>query len=239
MDGQRRAKTRTVSLVRLGEATAGLEALEGEGRTMGARKVLTWVGAAAAVFLAGCARHEHPTEHPAEHPAEHPTGTGVTLTKDDVADAVEARVAEQGGALTVKDELKGETLSLSLVKVHRDRISHVAKDTCFVCADFKTPEGKVYDLDVFVVGKTKDDLKYHDLSIHKEEGKERYTWYEEAGVWKKKHMAGSEHKGSEHKGSEPKKPGAGEHPAEHPAERPAEHPTEKPKGAEHPAEHPM
>ena len=35
-------------------------------------------------------------------------------------------------------------------------------------------------------GPGKDKLEVTEVSIHKEGGKERYTWYEEGGIWKKK-----------------------------------------------------
>ena len=160
--------------------------------------------AAAGLIVAGCAEHG---EHPAEHPAE---ATAAGITKDSLADAIEAWVGKQGGTLEVKDDETDETLSFSLVKVHRERIAHLSKETCFVCADFKTPEGKVYDLDVFVTGTALDNLKFHDLTIHKEEGKARYTWYEEGGVWAKRPTGAA---GSGRKREQPKK--AAEHP-EHP-----------------------
>ncbi len=175
--------------------------------------------AAAGLIVAGCQEKEHPTagsagkEHPAgEKSAEHPAGaTAAGITKDSLADAIEAWVGEQGGTLEVKDDKTGKTLSFSLVKVHRERIAHLDKNTCFVCADFKTAAGKVYDLDVFVTGTALDSLKFHDLTIHKEEGVARYTWHEEGGVWKKKSMGAASSGGK----SESKKK-AREHPAEHP-----------------------
>ncbi len=35
-------------------------------------------------------------------------------------------------------------------------------------------------------GKHKDDLVATDTKVHKVNGKHRYTWYEENGVWKTK-----------------------------------------------------
>ncbi len=181
------------------------------------RRIPLAVFAAAGLVAAGCAERPVGGEHPAkrsvggEHP-EHPAGAAAAgITKDSLADAIEAWVGKQGGTLEVKDDKTGETLSLSLVKVHRERICHLSKETCFVCADFKTPEGKVYDLDVFVTGTALDNLKFHDLTIHKEEGVPRYTWHEEGGVWKKR-LTGAAGSGS--KGEQPKKK-APEH-QEHP-----------------------
>lgn len=181
-----------------------------------------WVPLAALLIAAGCKR-EHPTASTGgkEHPAEHPAGAeAAKITKDSLADAIEAWVGKQGGTLKVRDDKIGKTLSFSLVKVHRERIAHLSKNKYFVCADFKTPAGKVYDLDVFVEGTALGNLKFGDLTIHKEAGKARYTWYEEGGAWKKKPMAvaGSAPKRAKPKGSATKPVKTkGEHPtAEHP-----------------------
>ena len=151
----------------------------------------------------GCGDHEHPSEHPEG-------GESAALTKDVLADAVEAYVektaAQQGGYFTVVDDKTGEQLKLTLDKVHRERLSRVGPELYFACADFKTPTGKVYDLDVFMEGTSVDNLTFSKFDVHKEEGKERYTWYEEGGVWKTKPVGGGV-----------------EHPAEHPKEHP-EHP---------------
>ena len=169
-----------------------------------------------ALFM-GCAKKQ-------EHPAEQSTKSGVT--KEELAEAiteyVEKESALKDGHYVVDDVEGGTTLSLKLDRVHKERLSRVGEDVYFACADFKTPEGKVYDLDVFMKGTTKDSLKVTEVAVHKEEGKARYTWYEQSGIWKKKH-------------SGEKKPE--EHAAEHPAEGSSEHPAEPP--SEHPSEHPQ
>ena len=179
--------------------------------------------------LVGCKKHEHPAEHPEE------SGGQAAVTKDQLADAIEAYVkqesAGQGGYFMVMDNKSGQQLKLSLDKVHRKRLSKVGKNTYFACADFTTPDGKIYDLDVFMTGPNKDSLVFSDFSVHKEAGKERYTWYEEGGIWKKQTVGG----GAEHPKEHPKKT-EDEHPKktedEHPSKTEDEHPSE------HPTEHP-
>ncbi len=61
-----------------------------------------------------------------------------------------------------------------------------------------------------MTGTALDNLNFHDLTIHKEEGKARYTWYEEGGVWKKRPTGAA---GSGSRREQPKE--APEHP-EHP-----------------------
>ncbi|MBI4177896.1 hypothetical protein HY522_00545 [bacterium] len=183
------------------------------------------------IALAG----EHPTEHPTEHPSggkkaehpEHPAKTGkaeksVGLTKEDMAEAISGYVAKdadlKGGYFLVFDKDAGKPLALKLEKVHKDRLSRVAKDVYFACADFRTHDGKkVYDLDVFMHGSNKKHLKVTEVSVHKEDGDARYGWVEKDGVWSKSPIKGKkapekkEWKGSDHEGEH-----SGEHPQEHP-----------------------
>lgn len=145
--------------------------------------------------------HEHPekghghAEEGQEHPEkghEHPEeGAGGTeLTKERLADAIEAHVAHEakstGGDYVLKDPQTGETLRLELDKVHEERLAEVAEDTYFACVDFVAQDGTLYDVDFFMEGTSTEDLEYQEFSIHKVDGVERYTWYEEGGVWKKK-----------------------------------------------------
>jgi len=178
-------------------------------------------------FIVSCKEHEHPAEHPE-------SATRAGLTKDELADAIEVYVKKestvQDGYFLAFDEKADEQLKLTLDKVHRKRLSKVGEDLYFACADFMTPEGKVYDLDVFMRGTNKDNLSFSEFTIHKEAGKERYTWYEEGGVWKTKSLKTAEEKAAEHP-KEEEHPKEGEQPEE-------EHPKEEEHPAEHPGEHP-
>ncbi|MBN4081206.1 hypothetical protein JYT44_02455 [Caldithrix abyssi] len=135
---------------------------------------------------------EHPTEHPKktqkkEHPTEHPESTTATiLTKDNLAKGIQHYIQSHSGKdnlFIVEDEQSGKTLKLELVKVHKERLASVGKETYFACADFKTKDGKVYDLDVFMSGKNAEDLSYQKFHVHKESGVERYNWSEKEGIW--------------------------------------------------------
>ena len=136
------------------------------------------------LVITGCKKHEHPAEHPKGGAKE----TGIT--KDELADAIETYVNKEvsvhGGYFIAFDEKAGKESKLTLDKVHRKRLSKISDDRYFACADFKTPEGKIYDLDVFMTGTNKDNLTFSKFMVHKEAGKERYTWYEEGGIWKTK-----------------------------------------------------
>jgi hypothetical protein len=125
-----------------------------------------------------------------EHP-EHPTDEKHTgLTKAELAAAIkswaEKEATRHGGWIEVDDPVQKKALHLKLEKVHEDRLSGIGKDVYFACADFVEKDGTKYDIDVFMKGKTKDDLQNTEVSVHKVNGKERYTWFEENGIWKKR-----------------------------------------------------
>src|SRR6266849_70284 len=137
------------------------------------------------------AQEKHP-EHPkkSEHPKDKKQAG---LTKADLGAAIktwtEKEATRNDGWLKVEDPVQHKTLELKLEKVHDDRLSQVGPDVYFACADFVEKDGTKYDIDVFMQGKAKDDLRETEVSVHKVNGKERYTWFEESGTWKKKPAA--------------------------------------------------
>jgi hypothetical protein len=75
-------------------------------------------------------------------------------------------------------------LALDLVKIHDDRFSSLGGDKYFACVDMKDADGKIYDIDFFMVlqpGK----LTVTETSVHKINGKPLYNWKQEGSVWKK------------------------------------------------------
>jgi hypothetical protein len=124
-----------------------------------------------------------------EHP-EHPKGSShVEITAGDLGRAIKGYVAKdaalKGGYFMVYDVEGRKSLQLTLAKVHDDRLSKIKDGIYFACADFKTPQGKVYDLDIFMEGTDPGQLVTTSVTVHKESGKERYSWVEESGIWKK------------------------------------------------------
>lgn len=151
---------------------------------------------------------EHPTETRPEQPEkEHPTNMekprgemehptqGVTpaeeITLEDIANVTEEYIKEntEEGVFLYYDEKTGQWLELELDEVHRDKLAQTKEDEYFVCADFEGMDGNMYDLDFFVRGRTKDELQVDEdiISLHKVNGKERYTWKynKERDVWEK------------------------------------------------------
>ena len=124
-------------------------------------------------------------EHP-EHP-EHPTNKTQAMTAQAVGKAVADFIASdaklKGGKFMVFDERAGEVLQLDLLKIHMDRLAGLGNDTYFACADFQASNGKVYDLDIFMNGESADNMIVVEISVHKENGVERYGWRENDGIW--------------------------------------------------------
>lgn len=142
-------------------------------------------------------------------------GKHIPVTKENLAEAIDAyakkETALKGGSFLVYDSKTKKPLVLTLEKIHKDRLSRVGDEEYFACADFSTPGGKLYDLDIFMKGPDKEHLEVAAISIHKEDDKERYTWFEEEGTWKKKPLDAAAEEGAEH----PEEKGD-EHPSEHP-----------------------
>tara|TARA_B100000315_G_C14313598_1_gene467494 strand:- start:102 stop:551 length:450 start_codon:yes stop_codon:yes gene_type:complete len=130
---------------------------------------------------------EHP-EHP-EHPSEHPTTKKEPkLTIDDLTVAIENYIQDDmilKGGFFIYDKNNKEILDLTLTKIHKERLSNIGVDTYFACADFKASNGKIYDLDLFMTGKSHDNLDVTEISVHKENGKARYLWEYQKEIWVK------------------------------------------------------
>ncbi len=132
---------------------------------------------------------EHPTEHPSEHPAPKKV-EAPKVTIDDLANAITKYITDdsklKGGYFVIFDPAEDATLTLTLDKVHKDKLSKVYEDVYFACVDLKTKDGEAtYDLDFFMK-KTDSGFEISEVSIHKKNGEARYNWVEENGIWKKK-----------------------------------------------------
>lgn len=135
---------------------------------------------------------EHP-EHPessasseeAEHP-EHPEESfkvDVEAMAEAITSYIEADSKLKGGYFTIFDKEAKKPLALTLTKVHTERLSKVGANLYFACSDFEEIGGVVYDLDFFME-EVDGALVVTDAMVHKEDGKPRYTWHENDGIWK-------------------------------------------------------
>ncbi len=148
---------------------------------------LAWIAVVGMGLGCSAIAAEHPMEHPqAAAPAQKSAAKPVTL--EDVAKAIENYAKDdaklKGGYFLLYDDKTKQPLVLTLDKVHRDRLAQTAPGTFFACSDFKTPEGKLYDIDFWVKEGPGGELNITQIMIHKEAGKPRYNWVEEGGVWK-------------------------------------------------------
>jgi hypothetical protein len=75
-------------------------------------------------------------------------------------------------------------LALDVVRVHDDRFSNLGGNKYFACVDMKGNDGKIYDIDFFMVVQA-DKLTITETAVHKINGKALYNWKQEGGVWKK------------------------------------------------------
>ena len=145
---------------------------------------------------------EHPdnggggSEHPddgsgggSEHPNE--SSKSQSMTIEQFADAAKAHIEKKAkkhdGHFMVKDQKTGEKLKLELEKVHRKRLSHLGDNRYFVCANFTSQDGTLYDVDIFMEGTKKSNLEEAGKpKVHKVEGEPRFTYHKVDGVWKRK-----------------------------------------------------
>lgn len=79
---------------------------------------------------------------------------------------------------------KRKDLALDLIKVHDDRFSSLGGDKYFACVDMRGADGKIYDIDFFMVVQP-GKLTVTETSVHKINGKPLYNWKEQDGIWKK------------------------------------------------------
>ena len=137
-----------------------------------------------AVFIAAASAKLQAQEHPTEHPKKEATLSPEALAEE-IEQYVQSESKENDGYFPFYDEKTETELKLTLDKVHKERLSKVDEGLYFACSDFKTTDGKIYDLDFFIK-ETDSGLEVTQQTLHKVDGKARYSWYEEEGVWKRK-----------------------------------------------------
>lgn len=143
---------------------------------MTARCIVVWV---CLVSLAGLV--SSCTTLPAEGAAE------PAATIEDIAAGIEKHIAEQskanGGYFRVPH--KDKELSLQLVRVHLEYLSHLGGGVSFACVDLVGTDGPVYDVDFFMKGPP-GAMTVTETSVHKVNGQPRYTWEQRRnGTWRK------------------------------------------------------
>ena len=137
-------------------------------------------------------KQEHPTDEKKEHPkkAEHPKSEEAkkAFTTADLETEIKTQIAAKTktgmGFFRIKDPVTKKTWRLKLDRVHSDKLTQLDPDTYFACVDFNSSDGKKVDVDFFLEQKN-GKLVMTDTTIHKVNGKPRYTWEEHEGFWKR------------------------------------------------------
>lgn len=120
---------------------------------------------------------------PDRHPElAHLTEVTTESLAQGITSYVQAETARQGGAFPVNDPEQRTSLGLTLMTVHRERLSKLADGRYFACADFKGSDGHTYDVDVFM-RRESTGLTPTDVIVHKQDGKARFNWVEQNGTW--------------------------------------------------------
>lgn len=96
-----------------------------------------------------------------------------------------------GGYLLVYDPERRAPVALTLDRVHEDRLHRVGDRKYFACADFVTPDGETYDLDVLLEqsGPETDRLEVAEIAVHAQNGVPRYVWQQKGDNWKRKRIS--------------------------------------------------
>jgi hypothetical protein len=116
-----------------------------------------------------------------------PQATMMQATMSDVSDGLKRFISDYSAKSADKKfhmPYQRKNLALDLVKVHDDRFSNLGSDKYFACVDMKGSDGKLYDIDFFMLVKP-GKLTVTETSVHKINGKPLYNWKQEGGVWKK------------------------------------------------------
>jgi hypothetical protein len=133
----------------------------------------------AAVLLGGCRKGAGPNGD----------GEGKGVKDEDVVRAVEEYINEKtgtsGGVFVIFDEELQREARLRLHEVMWDHLGRVSADTYFACAEFVTDDGDIYDVDVFVQQEG-EELVFREMMIHIVNGEERYKWYKEGDLWRRR-----------------------------------------------------
>ncbi|PSL02595.1 transglutaminase-like domain-containing protein [Cecembia rubra] len=93
--------------------------------------------------------------------------------EDGIKAYIEQEKAINEGFFLVNDE-KVE-LRLKLVRVHTEYLSNLGPSRHFACVDLADEKGDVYDVDFFLEGEP-GNMKVTETSLHKLNGKPRYSW---------------------------------------------------------------
>ena len=111
----------------------------------------------------------------------------------DVARVVRDFIGEEAiardGFCRINDPVENATLDLKLKDVYADKLMKVQPNTFVTCATLASADGVTYDVDFYVKGTTRKNLKVVDATIHAKEGRQRYAWADEKGLMRVKALS--------------------------------------------------
>ncbi|HEX9784013.1 MAG TPA: hypothetical protein VGA56_14930 [Opitutaceae bacterium] len=106
---------------------------------------------------------------------ERMAGPGVTI--EEIAAGIEAHIAAEsetgGGYFRLQHEGRG--LSIELVRVHMEYLSHLGDGVSFACMDLVGTDGPVYNVDFFMKGPP-GSMTVTETTVHKVDGNPLYAW---------------------------------------------------------------
>ena len=142
------------------------------------------VAALCFAYAAGLqAQKEHPQEHPKQTNTEVKPISVATLEKA-IKDQIAEKARANGGKLAVQDDVLSKTWRLELVRVHTDKLTQLDEKTYFACVDFKADDGTPVDVD-FYMKNDNDKLTLSDTTVHKVNGKPRFTYEKKGNFWER------------------------------------------------------
>ena len=114
----------------------------------------------AAILIVSVPRAQEHPEHPSDRAKEPMT---IERLSKAITNYVQTDTKLKGGYFLIYDPVAKSVLSLTLERVHEDKLASLGNGVYFACADFKATDGTIYDLDVFMKG---DDFEPTDISVH-------------------------------------------------------------------------
>ena len=123
------------------------------------------------------ATHEHPGEHPGE-PAE----VTAAKVKEGIMTYLNKDIELKGGYFLIYDTQDRLVRQLKFVRLHEDKLNYVKADNSyFACSDFVSADGGTkVDVDFWLEHhKDTDKCEVTKITIHKLNGKPRYTYVDD------------------------------------------------------------
>ncbi len=150
-------------------------------------RVKVWPAFVAALCFAGAAGLQAQKEHPQEHPKQtNPAVKPISMAalEKGIKDQIAEKAKANGGKFAVRDDVLSKTWRLELVSVHTDKLTQLDEKTYFACVDFKADDGTPVDVD-FYMKNDNDKLTLSDTTIHKVNGKPRFTYEKKGNFWER------------------------------------------------------